>query len=219
LSAARLGIERGQRVRIDSTVVEAWVHAPTDSLLLFDGVRVFLRLLRRAEHLAGFAAYHRHLKRAKRRLMEIQHSPPQATHARKRAYRDLIILAETIGYAACALEELSGQLRIPSQSDAHQRQLKLLLKLHRQLAHYIPLVERVIQQTTQRVLEGESDARPLRPSRSASRTSPILLFIHRRSLESLGLQRREWESGRSQRRERRQVSHDVAPTSRGRNHT
>jgi IS5 family transposase len=149
LSAARLGIERGRTVRIDSTVVEAWVHAPTDSSLLFDGIRVLLRLLRRAEHLAGFTAYHRHLKRAKRRLMEIQHSAPQAIHARKRAYRDLIILAQaTTGYAACALEELSG--------DTRQPRLRPLVKLHRQLAHYIPLVERVIQQTTRRVLHGES---------------------------------------------------------------
>jgi IS5 family transposase len=163
LSAAKLGIDRGRTVRIDSTVVEAWVHAPTDSLLLCDGIRVLLRLMRRAEHLAGFTAYHRHLKRAKRRLMEIQHSAPQATRARKRAYHDLIILAQaTIGYAACALEELeeleelSGQVRIPSQSDAPHRQLKPLVKLHRQLAHYIPLVERVIHQTTRRVLHGES---------------------------------------------------------------
>ncbi|MDQ3519267.1 MAG: hypothetical protein M3466_12790 [Gemmatimonadota bacterium] len=36
LIAARLGLERGRKVRIDSTVVEAWVHAPTDSSLLFD---------------------------------------------------------------------------------------------------------------------------------------------------------------------------------------
>jgi IS5 family transposase len=149
LSAERLGIERGRTVRIDSTVVEAWVHAPTDSLLLCDGIRVLLRLLRRAEHLAGFTAYHQHLKRAKRRLMEIQHLPPRATCARRRAYRDLIILAQaTTGYAVCALEELSG--------DKNQPPLRPLVKLHRQLAHYIPLVERVILQTTRRVLRGES---------------------------------------------------------------
>ncbi|MDP9177894.1 MAG: ISNCY family transposase [Gemmatimonadota bacterium] len=153
LSAAKLGIERGRTVRIDSTVVEAWVHAPTDSLLLCDGIRVLLRLLRRAEHLTGFTAYHRHLKRAKRRLMEIQHLPPRATRARQRAYRDLIILAQaTIGYAACALEELSGDTNRPRLRPP----VKPLVKLHRQLAHYIPLVERVIQQTTRRVLHGES---------------------------------------------------------------
>ena len=153
LSAARLGVERGQTVRIDSTVIEAWVHAPTDSSLLFDGIRVLLRLMRRAEHLAGFTAYHRHLKRAKRRLIEIQHSAPQATRARQRAYRDLITLAQaTTSYAACALEELSADTNQPRPKQL----VKPLLKLHGQLTHYLPLIERVIVQTTRRVLQGES---------------------------------------------------------------
>ena len=30
------------------------------------------------------------------------------------------------------------------------------MKLHRQFAHYLPLIEQVIQQTTRRVLHGES---------------------------------------------------------------
>ncbi len=149
-------IESGRTVRIDSTVIEAWVHAPTDSSLLFDGVRVLLRLLRRTERLAGFNAYHSHLKRAKRRLMEIQHAAPQATRARRTAYRDLIALAEaTAGYAACAIEELSGHLATRSQT-LGKPLTKLLVKLHRQLAHYLSLVERVIDQTTRRVLHGDS---------------------------------------------------------------
>lgn len=150
LSAATLGIERGRTVRIDSTVVEAWVHAPTDSSLLFDGIRVLLRLMRRAEHLTGFTAYHQHLKRAKRRLIEIQHSAPQAKRARKRAYHDLIILAQaTTGYAACALEELRAT------GDTGKVTLKQE-KLAREITRYISLVERVIAQTTRRVLQGES---------------------------------------------------------------
>ena len=50
--AAARAIEPGRTVRIDSTVVPMAIHAPTDSALLYDGVRVLLRLLRRAEHLA-----------------------------------------------------------------------------------------------------------------------------------------------------------------------
>lgn len=157
LSAARSGIERGRTVRIDSTVVEGWVHAPTDSSLLFDGIRVLLRLMRRAEHIAGFTGYHQHLRRAKRRLMEIQHSAPQAIRARKTAYRDLVTLTQaTTGYAACALEELSERIEFQSRNDAHRRRLKPLVKLHRQLAHYLPLIEQVMQQTRRRVLNGES---------------------------------------------------------------
>lgn len=160
-SPAALVLERGRTVRIDSTVVAAWVHAPTDSSLLVDGIRVLLRLLRRAERLTGFTAYHRHLKRAKRRLLEIQHAAPQATRARRRAYRDLILLAQaTTGYAACALEELSGHVsrpgKTPSEREANQLRVQPLVKLHRQLTHYLSLLEQVIPQTTRRVLQGES---------------------------------------------------------------
>ena len=154
-SLAARQIESGRTVRIDSTVIEAWVHAPTDSSLLFDGVRVLLRLLRRAEHLTGFSAYHSHVKRAKRRLMEIQHAAPQATRARRTAYRDLVMLGgATAGYAACALEELSTHVQARSFTSA--KPVQPLIKLHRELASYLSLLERVIAQTTRRVLDGDS---------------------------------------------------------------
>lgn len=144
-SAAARQIESGRTVRIDSTVVEAWVHAPSDSSLLYDGIRVLLRLLRRAEHLAGFTAYHRHLKRAKRRLMEIQHTAPQATGTRRAAYRDLLTLAQaTSDYATCALAHLGRPTTAALQ------------RLERELARYRGLLAAVIQQTTRRALHGES---------------------------------------------------------------
>jgi len=85
--------------------------------------------------------------RAKRRLIEIQHAAPQATRARRTAYRDLITLAEaTAGYAACAIEELSAQvqarLEIPSgAASASPPLVKMLVKLHRQLTQYLSLLE------------------------------------------------------------------------------
>ncbi|MGH7717609.1 MAG: hypothetical protein ACREON_02035 [Gemmatimonadaceae bacterium] len=103
-TAAARRVESGRAVRIDSTVVAAAIHAPTDSALLYDGLRVLRRLLRRAEHLSDFTAYHAHRKRAKRRLLQIQHAAPQATALRRAAYRELVTLAQaTIDYATCAL--------------------------------------------------------------------------------------------------------------------
>jgi transposase, IS5 family len=144
-------VETGRTVRIDSTVVEASIHAPTDSALLVDGIRVLLRLLRRAEHLAGFTAYHRHLKRAKRRLLEIQHSAPQASRRRRAAYRDLLTLARaTADYATCALAHLAARGTRPAHLE------RPLERLRRHLAHYLPLLEQVITQTARRVLHGEA---------------------------------------------------------------
>jgi transposase, IS5 family len=44
-TAEAQGIEKGRGSRIDCTVVEANIHDPEDSSLLFDGVRVITRLL------------------------------------------------------------------------------------------------------------------------------------------------------------------------------
>jgi transposase, IS5 family len=150
-SAAARAVERGRTVRIDSTVVAAAIHAPTDSALLVDGIRVLLRLLRRAEHLAGFTAYHTHLKRATRRLLEIQHSAPQASRRRRAAYRDLLALARATGdYATCALADLATSGTRPAPGT------RPLARLRQQLAHYLPLLQQVIAQTERRVLHGEA---------------------------------------------------------------
>jgi IS5 family transposase len=144
-SGAARRIESGQMVRIDSTMVEAAIHAPTDSSLLSDGIRVLLRLLRRAEHHAGFTAYHAHVKRAKRRLLEIQHTAPHATAKRRAAYRDLLVLAQaTVDYATCALVHVRRPTTVPLQ------------QLQGALAHYRALLLAVIDQTTRRVLHGET---------------------------------------------------------------
>src|ERR1041384_6150833 len=48
--ASSLKVTRGRKLRIDSTVVASAIHYPTDSTLLFDGVRV---LSRWAQHAAS----------------------------------------------------------------------------------------------------------------------------------------------------------------------
>jgi IS5 family transposase len=46
--ARSLKVTRGRKLRIDSTVVATAIHYPTDSTLLFDGVRVLSRFVQRA---------------------------------------------------------------------------------------------------------------------------------------------------------------------------
>jgi len=52
-SARQEKLESGATVRIDSTVTKALMHAPTDSSLLWDAVRVMVRLLGQASALPG----------------------------------------------------------------------------------------------------------------------------------------------------------------------
>src|SRR5678816_1067869 len=69
-------LERGAVVRIDSTVCEALMHAPSDSSLLWDSVRVLTRLLKQAASLPGGTAvpWRNHQRLAKKRALAIQYS-------------------------------------------------------------------------------------------------------------------------------------------------
>jgi IS5 family transposase len=68
--AIEAGIERSDKVRIDTTVTEANIHHPTDSSLLWDCVRVMTRIMHKATELVGYE-FVDHRRRAKRRTMEI----------------------------------------------------------------------------------------------------------------------------------------------------
>ncbi len=67
-------LESATMVRIDSTVTQSLMHAPTDSSLLLDAVRVMVRLLGQASRLPGAPAivWRNHRRLAKKRALAIQ---------------------------------------------------------------------------------------------------------------------------------------------------
>lgn len=139
--AKQKGIETGEKVRVDSTTVESHIHRPTDSGLLYDGVRVLARLLGRVKKVCGYAGWQDHTRRAKRRMIGIHRTRKDGV--RVKAYRDLLkVVRKTLGYARAALEAL-GKKRGKAT------------RLRQKLVEMIALVERVRQQTEQRVLRGE----------------------------------------------------------------
>jgi transposase, IS5 family len=73
MSARQEKVEGGAMVRIDSTVTQALMHAPTDSSLLWDSVRVMVRLLTQASALPGAPAivWRNHRRLAKKRALAI----------------------------------------------------------------------------------------------------------------------------------------------------
>jgi transposase, IS5 family len=52
-SARQEKVETGKVVRLDSTVTAALLHEPSDSSLLWDAVRVMVRLVKAADALIG----------------------------------------------------------------------------------------------------------------------------------------------------------------------
>lgn len=144
--AKREGIDDGERIRVDSTVVNAAIHQPTDSSLLNDSVRVLSRLLRRARRWTKKKSTD-HRRKAKRRAMAIEKAKSAAQ--RVPLYRDLLnVTKKTVSAARSALSIL---LTLRAKED--QAEVDSLVK---QLQYYILATERVIDQTQRRVLQGES---------------------------------------------------------------
>ena len=125
--AKQENIEKGRKVRIDSTVVESNIHKP------FDSVRVLTRLLQKArDHFGAKIIFSDHQRRAKRRMVGIQYA--RGEKQRQRLYEDLLKAArKTIGYATRA-EGILGQL-----SSAEIRLTALLFEIR----HYLALSKQV----------------------------------------------------------------------------
>jgi IS5 family transposase len=145
--AAVKGIETGEKVRTDCTVVDANIHAPTDSSLLRDCVRVLARLM--SDALEFGVAFKDHTVRAKRRAMGILNA--KNDEQRLPLYRDLLKVTETTLDAA---ERAATELE-------HAEPMDLIAMLRadaiaQELSHYVELTKRVISQTQRRVLGGES---------------------------------------------------------------
>lgn len=143
-------IEKGRKVRVDCTVVESNIHAPYDSDLLMDVVRVLARNLATAKtELTGIAMeFSDHRRRAKRRTLEILNAKNAET--RKTPYRDLIEIAErTITYGEKAMKMLKGYQSISLEA------LGMAAFVAGQLEHYLPLARQVVCQARRRILENE----------------------------------------------------------------
>jgi transposase, IS5 family len=144
-SARHDQLEEGRVVRLDSTVTGALMHEPSDSSLLWDAVRVMVRLLQEADTLVGGTGrgWHNHCRAAKKRwrAIEFTRGRPQ----RVQLYRELIKLTRaTLAYLHGAETELA-----PSRSPA-------AALWQAKVCHYRPLVEQIIAQTERRVLAGEA---------------------------------------------------------------
>lgn len=141
-------IEDGAKIRVDCTVMETNIHEPTDSSLLWDSVRVLVRLIERAREYVE-VAFTDHQRRAKRRKIGIQHA--RNNELRLPLYQDLIKVTEkTVSAAERAIAAFSSTYPPEALEDP------VIAGLLYQLAHYIGLANRVLDQTRRRVLLGES---------------------------------------------------------------
>ena len=153
-AAVELELEDGQKLRVDTTVVQTDIHHPTDNTLLWDVVRVVTRLVGRL----AAALEHRHIKgfrdrtrSARRRMHEIQRMTTRQRQEQQTAkYRELIGIAEEVVEGARAAlkntRKARGKDMIAELAIAETR---------KEIEHFCGLAIRVIDQSRRRVLGGE----------------------------------------------------------------
>jgi IS5 family transposase len=143
MRAKKLGVENGKKVRVDSTVIDANIHHPLDSNLLYDVVRVLTRLLKRGAEMSVRIKFSNHVKRAKRRMLDVINARSMAH--RVPIYRELLqITCWTLQYAADAAPILNSLSNISAWGVAAA------------LEHYAELGNKVVDQTERRVCNEES---------------------------------------------------------------
>ena len=140
LADARVrGVESGDVIRIDATVTDTAILAPSDSGLLYDAVRVMVRLLKQAR-CHGEVVFHNHQRKAKRRRLAIMYA--RTNDRRRPLYASLLqVTLDTLAYLDEAHKVLEKQL------DAQAWCAKV--------QHYRPLIRQVIAQTQRRVIDAE----------------------------------------------------------------
>jgi len=155
-AAQKAEVEMGQAVRTDCTVVESNIHDPSDSELLWDCVRVLTRLLKQAREILGpdQVRFGNRTRRAKRRRKEIAHA--KNAEDRQRAYRDLLEVTAEVYGRGLAMGELLGEVQV--QSRLGPLEALAAQGIVGRFKHFLPLTQRVMSQTSRRVLEGQSVA-------------------------------------------------------------
>src|SRR5512139_1928762 len=154
-------LTQGYKLRLDASVTETNIRYPTDSGLLLDGVRLLSRWLACARPLLSRKLLAdgvgrnrvRSARRRARLIGQLSHSTPKQEHHRQakkkvltHLYGELIeIMRLSLDQATQAAAQLGRQKNNPTAQT-------LVL----QLGEVRPLVERVIDQATRRVLQGES---------------------------------------------------------------
>jgi transposase, IS5 family len=152
-----VGVTTGTRLRVDSSVTESDIHYPTDSSLLNDAARVLSRLVRQAREVlhpqtrddkVWFRDRHRQARRLARQIGQLTRKGRKNTEKTSpKLYRQLLqVVAALVTQVAYIQPRLARLTSLAA------------LGLQEMFSTYLPLVQRVMVQTEQRVLHGQTVA-------------------------------------------------------------
>jgi len=148
----------GRRMRVDTTVVEANIHHPTDSTLLCDGVRVLTRTMRRIAALAGTAgAQLRDRSRTvKLRVLEIGRAARARGAGREKMTRSYRLLLDATGRVVGQARRFAKEIAEGVKRCRTPLKQLALEGLRAEIDHMVPLVRQVIRQTKARIIGGDA---------------------------------------------------------------
>lgn len=148
--AVKSKITLGKKLRTDGTVVETNIHAPTDSRLLADSIRVLSRILAKARKAMEIAIepmedFAKAAKKTARNIGEaMRKRTDEAKVIGKQYYQELLeMTAKTTQQAEQVLAHLETQTNQAAR------------KMTQSLKTFIPLAQKVMDQTRRRVFKEE----------------------------------------------------------------
>lgn len=149
--AEKDGIEKGRKVRVDTTAVESNIHHPFESDQLWDVVRVLTRLMKQAKELTAGSltiAFADRTRRAKRRYRGAWNAKTKAK--RKEQYRDLLKVTKEVMDAACRVaQQLENQIALSCAASAKISRIRGVIQ------RILPLAETLCDTTVRRIINGE----------------------------------------------------------------
>ncbi len=150
-AAKKHGVEKGRKVRVDTTTVDSNIHHPFESDQLWDVVRVLTRLMQQAKELTADSltiTFADRTRRAKRRYRGAWNAKTKAK--RKEQYRDLLKVT---------MEVMGAAQRVARQLDRRGAQdTGLSVKVSRirgEINRIMPLAEILCDTTVRRIINDE----------------------------------------------------------------
>ena len=152
-AAVKDGLENGKKLRVDTTVVETDVHWPTDATLLWDVVRVLVRLIGRLREIVpqDVPRFANRKRAARKRMQKLQ----RMTAAERKSqqvpvYRQLLTITQEVLVNAGRAVETTRKSRAKIAAET-----LTLASLHTEITEVCQLGLRVADQARRRVLEEE----------------------------------------------------------------
>lgn len=138
------------QIRADTTVIEANIHYPTDSSLLWDSYRVLSRLLRAVRTEAPELCPHRFGdKKVKKDLIYVHRYLRSGSKTRQ---RELKRRFRRLHGSVCRLERIAA----PVLKSLAASESLVLRGLGAELKHYLPLVRKICRTAERAALKGET---------------------------------------------------------------